>query len=231
MSRTVMMVVILIVAVLCLAFANGANDNFKGVATLFGSGTMSYRRALSWATVSTMLGSLTAVFLAQVLLESFTGQGLVEGRLVASIDYASAVTLGAGLTVLLATLVGMPVSTTHSLVGALIGSGLAAGSLINSDNLVTGFFAPLLLSPLLAVGVTFLLYPMFRWTRGRFGITSETCLCLGNQTLEVVPSSGSTGVVLRAEELSIQVGDVVTCRSRYTGRMFGFEAGRALDSL
>ena len=26
-----------------LAFSNGANDNFKGVATLFGSGTTSYK--------------------------------------------------------------------------------------------------------------------------------------------------------------------------------------------
>ena len=47
-----------------LAYANGANDNFKGVATLFGSGTTSYRSALLWASVTTFLGSLTAVFLA-----------------------------------------------------------------------------------------------------------------------------------------------------------------------
>ena len=31
---------------LFLAYANGANDNFKGVATLYGSGTTSYKRAL-----------------------------------------------------------------------------------------------------------------------------------------------------------------------------------------
>ena len=107
-----MLIAILIVAALCLAFANGANDNFKGVATLFGSGTMSYRRALTWATVSTLLGSLTAVFLAESLLKSFTGRGLVDAELASSVDYASAVALGAGLTVLLATFVGMPVSTT-----------------------------------------------------------------------------------------------------------------------
>ncbi|MBT4740885.1 MAG: inorganic phosphate transporter, partial [Rhodospirillaceae bacterium] len=38
---------------LFLAYANGANDNFKGVATLFGSATADYRRALLWATVTT----------------------------------------------------------------------------------------------------------------------------------------------------------------------------------
>ena len=40
------MVAVLIAATLFLAYANGANDNFKGVATLYGSGTASYRRAL-----------------------------------------------------------------------------------------------------------------------------------------------------------------------------------------
>jgi PiT family inorganic phosphate transporter len=34
-----MTIAILLLVVLSLAYANGANDNFKGVATLFGSGT------------------------------------------------------------------------------------------------------------------------------------------------------------------------------------------------
>jgi phosphate/sulfate permease len=37
---------LLIAIVLALAYANGANDNFKGVATLYGGGTLSYRQAL-----------------------------------------------------------------------------------------------------------------------------------------------------------------------------------------
>jgi PiT family inorganic phosphate transporter len=45
-------------AVLSLAYSNGANDNFKGVATLVGSGTCPYRRALAWATLA---GSLLAL--------------------------------------------------------------------------------------------------------------------------------------------------------------------------
>ena len=113
---------ILLVAVLCLAYANGANDNFKGVATLFGSGTTNYRWALTWATITTFIGSVTAVVLAETLLKSFSGKGLVAADLVTDADYGAAVALGAGLTVLLATCVGMPISTTHGLVGALIGA-------------------------------------------------------------------------------------------------------------
>src|SRR5687767_2608950 len=138
----------ILVAVLCLAYANGANDNFKGVATLFGSGTTNYRRALLWATATTLLGSLTAVFLAEQLLKNFSGRGLVEDRLTADVSYSAAVALAAGLTVLLATRLGMPISTTHGLVGALVGAGWAAGSAVDVSKLGTGFFLPLLASPL-----------------------------------------------------------------------------------
>src|SRR4051794_30469058 len=118
-----MTLTVILLAVFCLAYANGANDNFKGVATLFGSGTTSYRKALLWATLTTFLGSLMAVWLADQLLASFSGRGLVEDTLTVSPQYLAAVGLGAGGTVLLATWVGMPVSTTHGLVGTLIGAG------------------------------------------------------------------------------------------------------------
>ncbi|MDQ3829946.1 MAG: hypothetical protein M3361_11710, partial [Candidatus Tectomicrobia bacterium] len=40
---------------------DGANGNFKGVATLYSGGTTSYKRTLLWATVTTFLGSTTAL--------------------------------------------------------------------------------------------------------------------------------------------------------------------------
>ena len=43
--------------VVALAFANGANDNSKGAATIYGSGTASYRVSLAWATASAALGA------------------------------------------------------------------------------------------------------------------------------------------------------------------------------
>ena len=49
-----MTLAILTTAVFWLAWINGANDNFKGVATLYGSGTAGYRRALLWATLADM---------------------------------------------------------------------------------------------------------------------------------------------------------------------------------
>ena len=37
--------ILIVMATLFIAYANGANNNFKGVATLFGSGTTDYRKA------------------------------------------------------------------------------------------------------------------------------------------------------------------------------------------
>lgn len=146
-----MVFLVVLIAVAGLAYANGANDNFKGVATLFGSGATNYRNALVWATVMTLLGSLTAAFLARELLQNFRGRGLVADALVSDPRYVAAVALGAALTVLLATRIGMPISTTHGLVGALVGAGWAAGSAVHLPKLASDFFLPLLLSPLLAI--------------------------------------------------------------------------------
>ena len=65
---------LLIASVLFLAYANGANDNFKGVATLLDSSTTGYRKALVWSTVSTFAGSVLAAFFSYGLL---SGKGLV----------------------------------------------------------------------------------------------------------------------------------------------------------
>jgi len=78
-----MMLLVVVIAALCVAYANGANDNFKGVATLFGSNTTNYRRALIWATATTLLGSLTALVLAGTLIKAFSGKGLIDNAIVA----------------------------------------------------------------------------------------------------------------------------------------------------
>ena len=93
-TDSTIIIAIILFGVICLAYANGANDNFKGVATLFGSGTTDYRRALTWATITTLLGSLTAVVLAETLLKSFTGKGLVEPELAGTAEYGSRSHLG-----------------------------------------------------------------------------------------------------------------------------------------
>jgi PiT family inorganic phosphate transporter len=138
----------LFINVCFLPYANGANDNFKGVSSLLGSGTLSYRMALAWATLATLAGSIAALFLAQTLLIKFSGKGLAPDELIHTLPFMIAVAGGAGMTVILATRYGFPVSTTHTLLGAMAGSTLLATSgNINLAPLLSNFVLPLLLSP------------------------------------------------------------------------------------
>src|SRR5437899_6950284 len=144
------MTILLFLAVCFLAYSNGANDNFKGVASLFGSRTTGYRMAIGWATITTFAGSMAAIVLAESLRKKFSGNGLVPDALAGSEYFLLAVGVGAGATVILATLIGFPISTTHALTGAMLGSGwVAVGSQINLGVLGRAFFLPLLLSPFL----------------------------------------------------------------------------------
>ena len=160
------MLVVLFLAACFLAFANGANDNFKGVASLYGSATTGFRTALGWGTATTLAGSIAAIFLAGELMKKFSGKGLVPEPLTQSPGFLLAVALGAALTVLLATRLGFPISTTHALTGALTGAGLASGDhTVHFSALGKGFIQPLLLSPLLAVAAGALIYVVLKPVR------------------------------------------------------------------
>jgi PiT family inorganic phosphate transporter len=89
-----MIAIAVVLAVLALAFANGANDNFKGVATLEGCGRVSYRRALALATLTTLAGSLSAIVVATGLARRFSGRGLVPDAVVVEPVFVLAVALG-----------------------------------------------------------------------------------------------------------------------------------------
>ncbi len=182
------MALAVLVAALFLAFVNGANDNMKGAATLYGAGSMSYRGALWLASAATAVGAVASVFVASALLAAFSGKGLVPDSFL-TVDFMGAVAAGAALVVAAATLAGMPVSTTHALVGGLLGAGLvAAGSQLAVAALARVFLLPLLAGPLLAAALGYGLYRGMRAIGGAFGLRAETCLCVGR-----VSEAGSRG--------------------------------------
>lgn len=161
-----MLTALLVFAACFVAFTNGANANFKGVASLYGSGTASRRGALWWGTATTFAGSLCALLLAEGMLARFGGRGLVPDALAQSPGFLFSVGMGAALTSLLATRFGFPVSTTHALVGALVGAGLTGPEAhVNFGALGRNFVQPLLLSPLLAVAAGAAVYFLLKSLR------------------------------------------------------------------
>ena len=229
-----MIPILLFLATCFLAYSNGANDNFKGVASLYGSGTAGFRTALAWATVTTFAGSISAIFLAQSLLKKFSGKGLVPDALTGSPSFLLAVVLAAACTVILATLTGFPVSTTHALTGALVGGGLvAAGARVNFAALGKNFVTPLVLGPVLAIALGAGLYLMLRFLRLRFGLTKEWCACVGVEERVVAmpqPVSLFARPVALAE-ITATIGDVESCAERYAGSFLGVRAQGLMDAL
>jgi PiT family inorganic phosphate transporter len=228
-----MMFALLFIATCFLAYSNGANDNFKGVASLFGSRTCSYRTAITWATITTFAGSIMSIFLAQTLLQRFSGKGVVPEQFVGSEYFVLAVALGAGLTVILATVAGFPISTTHALTGAIIGCGIVAvGSAVNFAALGEGFVLPLLLSPVLAIVIAGTFYILFRALRIATGVTKEWCVCVGAEekviampqpsSVFALPSVGST--------ITLSVDEEENCRERYAGLFLGIGAQQMMDA-
>lgn len=195
------MVVLLFIGL--LAFANGANDNCKGVATLVGFGAARPRDALVWA----MIGAAVGFWFAGGLLRSFSiglfanpGEGL-DGAIVI------AVLVGAFAWVILATLAGLPVSTTHAITGALVGAGIVA---FGSDGLqwaILGrrFALPLALSPLLSMTLVYAAcWPILfvvRRVAGKCGCVVPQPAPQLDATGPAIAASATTGVTVVADSV------------------------------
>ncbi|HEV8692712.1 MAG TPA: inorganic phosphate transporter [Lysobacter sp.] len=168
---------LLLLVVLTLAAANGANDNIKGAATLIGSGLTDYRRAIAWATLATAVGGAVSLFAANGLLQAFGGRGIVPDVIAGSPGFLGTVGLGAGATVWLATRLGLPVSTTHALLGSLLGAGLAAAPQeVGFAVALRSMLGPLLVAPAIAIVFALALVPLLRTLRARNAI-EPACLC------------------------------------------------------
>lgn len=229
------MVIAILLAGLFLAFSNGANDNFKGVATLLGSRTTSYKTALLWASFTTFAGSIAAFFLAQKLMTNFSGKGLVPDQIVQLTSFSVSVALAAALTVFLATRFGFPISTTHAITGALVGAGaLASAGAINLEKLTSTFFLPLLISPVIAIIGASAIYPALSLLRRKFGVSRESCICIGNEVLMPAPRGLAVGSSAAMIQVSccpqISVGTNVTCEERYLGQVWGLSAKSVIDT-
>ena len=230
--NTNMLFIALFLATCFLAYSNGSNDNFKGVASLYGCRAATYRTAITWATMITFAGSIASIFLAQALLKRFSGKGLVPDTLVGSEQFLLAVALGTAITVILATFLGFPISTTHGLTGAIVGCGLVAvGTGVNFTALGKGFVLPLLLSPFLAIVLGGLLYFIFRSLRIICGLRKEMCVCLGSEERVItLPQPGSIlsmGTI--ASTITLSIDEQESCRERYAGTMLGLSAQQMMD--
>ncbi|HEX6826045.1 MAG TPA: anion permease, partial [Nitrospiraceae bacterium] len=184
--------------VFALAFANGANDVSKAIATLVGSGITDYRSAIAWGTAWTMVGAALAAFVASAMIKTFS-HGLVQIGTIIGPDVTLAVLIGAMAWVLFASHTGLPVSTTHALTGAIVGTGLVAfaGEGLIWPAIGKKIALPLLLSPFLALTVSLLIHPALRALARKW---EGACLCVmpASRALVAIDARGETRTLFQA---------------------------------
>lgn len=216
---------LLLLGALFLAFSNGANDNFKGFATVWGSHSLGYRKALALATIATIAGSLASLLLAGDLVQQFSGKGLVPDVVAATPAFIMAVGIGAAVTVIVATRTGFPISTTHALIGGLVGAGMATGGGVDLAKLGGSFLAPLLISPVIAAGLGALAYFLMRRRR-----READCACIVEAETQGTPAAYGSALVFSAALPRLIVAPDATCDS-LTAPGIRFSIARLLDQL
>lgn len=178
---------LLLALTLAIAFANGANDVSKGVATLVGSGVSSVRQALAWGTAWTVAGALGAVFVSRGLVAVFSGGGVLTAA-TSGPTFSVSVAIGAGVWLTIATRAGLPVSTTHALVGGLVGAGAVAAGFggVAWGTVAHKVALPLAVSPLLSLALVSVLFRPVTLVFQRLG---SYCVCLERHQLALAPAT------------------------------------------
>lgn len=189
-----------------LAYSNGANDVSKGIATLAGAGLSKYRTAIVWGSVCTVAGAIAAGFVSQSLVRTFSGKGLVSGSVLPP-AFLLAVACGAVAWLTVATMTGLPVSTTHSLAGALIGAAVIATGTdgVMWPAVMKSVALPLIASPLVSLVLVIILAPLLQPLGRRF---SRYCLCLEQNATSLATTNGAA---FQETAPAVRTGDSAAC--------------------
>ena len=142
---TFTVLVLLVILALAFDFMNGFHDAANSIATIVSTGVLKPHHAVAWAAIFNLL----AIFVFQLKVAATVGKGIVDPSVVDHYVLFGAL-CGALTWNIITWLFGIPSSSSHALIGGLIGATVAkvgTGSLIASGIGKTAIF--ILLSPLM----------------------------------------------------------------------------------
>jgi len=147
-----------IVFALYMTWGVGANDVANAMGTSVGSGAITVKKAILIAAVFEFAGA----FLAGGHVTGTIRKGIIDANAVPSPEILVygmlSALLAAGVWLMVASYYGWPVSTTHTIVGALVGFGMVGLGLDAVEwKVVGGIVASWLISPLIGATIAFVL--------------------------------------------------------------------------
>ena len=157
------MIVFLVAVALIFDFMNGFHDAANSIATIVSTGVLKPQFAVIWAAFFNVI----AIFIFQLTVAAAVGKGTIEPAIVDHYVVLGALT-GAIAWNVLTWYYGIPSSSSHALIGGLIGAAVAKGgtsSLIASG--VTKVVLFILVSPLLGFLLGSLMMVLVAWVLRR----------------------------------------------------------------
>ncbi len=158
MDSTALVVVIVVVA-LGFDFTNGFHDSANAIATSISTKALTPRVALAMAAVANVVGALISTEVAKTI-----GSGIVSPpqHRVGLVLVLSAL-VGAILWNLGTWYFGLPSSSSHALIGGLIGAALAASQSVQWQGVTEKVLIPMVVSPLIGFGLSYAFMLAILW--------------------------------------------------------------------
>jgi PiT family inorganic phosphate transporter len=160
------LLVLVVVTALAFDFTNGFHDTGNAMATAIATKALSPRVAVALAGVLNLVGAFLSLSVAATIASGLVDTGVV------TLPVVFAGLCGGIIWNLLTWFFGIPSSSSHALIGGVIGSTLAAagGHAVQWHNLFAKVIIPAGLSPIIAAGVatlgTYMLYRIIKNLRG-----------------------------------------------------------------
>jgi PiT family inorganic phosphate transporter len=152
----IIFILLIVVVILALFFdyTNGFHDAANAIATVVSTRVLTPRFAVVLAAIFNLVGALISVEVATTV-----GKGLVNPKLL-DILTMLAIVIGAITWNLITWYFGLPTSSSHALIGAIIGGAIAHYdfNVVNYSNLIGKVFWPSIFAPILGIigGIIFL---------------------------------------------------------------------------
>lgn len=139
------MIALLLVIALAMAFTftNGFHDSANAIATSVSTRALTLRSALLMAAVGNLVGSFFGAKVA-----STVGEGIISLEMSSDgLAVVACALIGAIVWNLITWWFGLPSSSSHALVGGMVGAALAGGMTVLWDGVVNKVVVPMIVSP------------------------------------------------------------------------------------
>jgi len=157
----VALVVLVVALALSFDFTNGFHDAANAIATSVSTRALTPRVALVMAAGMNFAGALLGTEVAETIATSIVN---LEGAGThAELAVVLCALLGAIVWNLITWWFGLPSSSTHALIGGLVGAGIAGGMSVYWSAIVDKVVLPMIISPLVGFGLAFAVMVAVMW--------------------------------------------------------------------